>query len=89
MYRALGSSCHSKELEALLDKLVALRMDLETVCGISMVRPSTIVSREAVAGACEIVCSAVGDLRSIIRQRDGVGKSPTLARYLVTGGYYA
>ncbi len=79
-YRAFGDSSNTKQLEVVLDKLVALRMDLETVCAVSTVRPTAPFSQEAATEAYEIVRSAVVDVRRIIRQCDGFDGSLPLAR---------
>jgi hypothetical protein len=68
--RRVGRAHDSKRLEALLDKLVALRMDFEPVCATSPVASQVIVSLELITAACEILRSAVADVRSIIHQND-------------------
>jgi len=70
--RELGGANDSKRLEALLDKLVALRMDFEPVCVTSTVAAQVIVSLELITGACEILRSAVEDVQNIIYRNDGL-----------------
>ena len=82
--RGLGSSrdSASKRLETLLDKLVAVQIDLEPVCGISTARARVVVSLELIDGACEILRSAVEDVRNIIYQVDACGESQPFAAHL-------
>jgi hypothetical protein len=65
-------SLDSERLEALLDKLVALRMDLDPVCVTSTALSQVVVPRELITAVCEILHSAVADVRSIIHQNDGL-----------------
>jgi hypothetical protein len=53
-------------LEALLEKLVAVQMDLEPVCGAGMERAQVVASLESIADACEVLRSAIADVRGII-----------------------
>jgi hypothetical protein len=62
----------SKRLEALLDKLVALRMDFEPVGVAGTAASQVLVSLELTTGACEILRSAVADVRNIIHQNDAL-----------------
>ena len=59
-------------LEAILDKLVAVQMDLEPVCGVGAERVPVVAARDAIASACAILHSAIADVRSIIHQVDGL-----------------
>jgi hypothetical protein len=59
-------------LEALLDKLVAVQMDLDPICGVAGERAPVIASRDAIAAACSILHSAIADVRNIIYQVDGL-----------------
>jgi hypothetical protein len=59
-------------LGALLDKLVAVRIDLEPLCGTSADRPRAAATPKAIAEACEVLYSAIADLRNIIHQIDGL-----------------
>jgi hypothetical protein len=65
-------SINSAPLEALLDKLVAVQMDLEPVCGVGKERAQIVASLEAIADACDVLSSAIADLRKIIGQVDGM-----------------
>jgi hypothetical protein len=51
--------------EALLDKLVAVQMDLEPVCGVGTERAQVVASLAAIA-----------DVRNIIHQADGLLELP-------------
>jgi len=64
------SQVKSGRLKALLDKLVAVQMDLEPVCGAGANRPPIPESFDIFVTACDIVYSAIADLRNIIHQVD-------------------
>jgi hypothetical protein len=66
----------SVRFEALLDKLVAVQMDLEPICGVGKERARVAASLEAIAGACEVLHSAIADVRNIIYQADGLMDLP-------------
>ena len=66
-------SVKSGRFEALLDKLVAVQLDLEPVCGTERAQVS---SREAIADACHVLRSAIADVRNIIHQADGLMDLP-------------
>jgi hypothetical protein len=65
-------SVNSGRFEALLDKLVAVQMDLEPVCGGGHGRAQVDASLESIADACSVLRSAIADVRSIIHQADGL-----------------
>ena len=67
-------SINSERLAVLLDKLVAVDLDLEPVCRIRRDgdSPSLVSAHDAIAGACDTLRSAIGDLRKIIHQVDGL-----------------
>jgi hypothetical protein len=65
-------SVKSGRFEALLDKLVAVQMDLEPVCGVGTERARVVASIEAIANACHVLRSAIADVRNIIHQADGL-----------------
>jgi signal transduction histidine kinase len=67
-------SVKSGRFEALLDKLVAVQLDLEPVCGTE--RAQVVSSREAIADACHVLRSAIADVRNIIHQADGLMDLP-------------
>jgi hypothetical protein len=62
--------------EALLDKLVAVQMDLEPVCGVGRERPQVVATLAAIADACHVLRSAIADVRNIIHQADGLMELP-------------
>ena len=69
-----GGSVNSERLAVLLDKLVAVDLNLEPICrmrgnGDSL---SLTSAHDAIAGACDTLRSAIGDLREIIHQVDGL-----------------
>jgi hypothetical protein len=70
----LGSrrSVRSREFEVLLDKLVAIQMDLEPVCSSGRVRLPEVASQRSIAEACEVLRSAIADIRATIYQIDAL-----------------
>jgi hypothetical protein len=66
----------SPRLEALLDKLVAVRMDLEPICGAGKERAQVVPSLDSIANACDVLNSAIADVRNIIGQGDGMNDPP-------------
>jgi hypothetical protein len=71
-YGDAGHSADPQPLEALLDKLVAARMDLKQVGSLGRERIPIVAALVSVAGACDVLDSAVADLRNIIKRLDGV-----------------
>src|ERR1700694_3484256 len=69
-------SVKSGRFEALLDKLVAVQMDLEPVCGAGTERAQVVASLAAVAAACSVLRSAIANVRNIIHQADGLMDLP-------------
>ena len=69
-------STTSPRLEALLDKLVAVRMDLEPICGVGKERAPVVAPRDSIANACDLLNSAIADVRNIIGQVDGMSDLP-------------
>ena len=71
-------SCSAKSgrFEALLDKLVAVQMDLEPVCGVGKERLQIVASLEAIAECCDVLRSAIADLRNIIYEANGLTERP-------------
>ena len=64
--QGLRGSLKPGRLEALLEKLVAVQMDLEPVCGVGTERAQVVASLESIADACEVLRSAIADVRGII-----------------------
>ena len=69
-------SVESGQFTHLLDKLVAVQMDLRPVCGAGAERVAAVATRDAIAGACNILHSAIADIRNIIHQVDGLMDLP-------------
>ena len=69
-------SVNSERFAALLDKLVAIQMDLRPVCGVGKQRPQTAATIESIAEACEVLRSAIVDLRGIIYQVNALSDQP-------------
>jgi hypothetical protein len=67
-------SINSERLAALLDKLVAVDLDLEPICRIRVerVRVSIASAHDVIAGAYDTLRLAIGDLRDIIHRVDGL-----------------
>ena len=72
-------SVSSKQIGALLDKLVAVQMDLEPICGLKGARVPVVLARDVIAVACEVLHSAIADLSKIIHQVDGLIDLPEAA----------
>jgi len=68
------NSINSERLTVLLDKLVSVDLDLEPICRIHGDGDdlSLTSAHDAIAGACDTLRSAIGDLREIIHQVDGL-----------------
>jgi hypothetical protein len=84
MHRGPRGPISSKQLRTLLDKLVAVQMDLEPVCGLKGARVSVVLARDAITTACEVLRSAVADLGKIIYQVDELIDLPEAAPAKVT-----
>jgi len=69
-------SAKSGRFEALLDKLVAVQMDLEPVCGVGKERVQIVASLEAIADASDVLRSAIADVRNIIYEANGLTERP-------------
>jgi hypothetical protein len=69
-------SVKSGRFEVLLDKLVAVQMDLEPVCGVGKERAQIVASLESIEDACDVLRSAIADVRNIIHQADGLLELP-------------
>jgi hypothetical protein len=65
-------SVKSGRFEALLDKLVAVQIDLEPICGVGAEKAQVVASLETIADACHVLRSAIADVRNIIHQADGL-----------------
>jgi hypothetical protein len=65
-------SINSEGLAALFDKLVAVDLDLEPICRLRRDGDSLPLAsaHDAIAGACQVLRSAIGDLRDIIHHID-------------------
>jgi hypothetical protein len=72
----LSRSAKSGRFEALLDKLVAVQMDLEPVCGVGKERVQIVASLEAIAECCDVLRSAIADVRNIIYEANGLTERP-------------
>jgi hypothetical protein len=66
-----GGSVKSARLEEVLDKLVAVQMDLKPICRVSGEGATVVAASDAIAGGCTILHSAIADLRNMIHQIDG------------------
>ena len=73
--QAMAGSDHSARLAALLDKLVAIDLDLKPIRRGSDEGP-LIMAADAIAEACDILRSAIEDLRNIIHEVDGLTHLP-------------
>ena len=78
------SSRDPKQLQTVLDKLEAVRRELEPVCGTSPVQAQVIVPLELIAGACEILRFVDADVRNMIQRSEGYGEPQPPEAYLIT-----
>ena len=69
-------SVNSARFAALLDKLVAVDLDLEPICRVGL-EALPVVAAAAIADACDVLRSAIADLRNIIHQVDGLAYMPS------------
>jgi hypothetical protein len=67
-----GTSVTSAQLGALLDKLVAVDLDLEPISRANGKAAPVVASADDIAEACDILHSAIADLRNFIHQFDGM-----------------
>jgi hypothetical protein len=68
--RQIGN-LNSALLEALLDKLVAVQIDLKPICHATKAPADVLASVGTISEACEVLRSAIADVRSVIQQTDG------------------
>jgi hypothetical protein len=64
----MGSSINSARLAQLLDKLVAVQIDLDPICRSS----GQDAERDEIANACKVLDSAIADFRGTIARVDGL-----------------
>ena len=65
--RKLWTAVDRSQLAALMDKLVAVQLDLKRLCNpIGVQAPLQGHAEKTIAEACEILQSAIGDLRAVI-----------------------
>jgi len=74
----------SKHLGALLDKLVAVQMDLEPICGLKGAQVPLVLARDVTAIACGVLHPAIADLGKIVHQVDELIDLPEAAATRVT-----
>jgi hypothetical protein len=67
VHKVTAGSVNSERLAALLDKLVAVDLDLSPICRGTEEGP-LVAAGDAIADACDILRSAIADLRNIIYQ---------------------
>ncbi len=65
-------SINSARLAALLDKLVAIDLDLKPIYKVGEEAPLVVVTADAIAQACDVLHSAIADVRNIIQEVDGL-----------------
>ena len=51
-------------------------MDLEPVCGVGKERVQIVASLEAIAECCDVLRSAIADVRNIIYEANGLTERP-------------
>ena len=73
---AAAHSVKVGRFEALLDKLVAVQTDLEPVCGVGEEKARVVASVDAIADACDVLRSAIADVRSFIYEANWLMERP-------------
>jgi hypothetical protein len=66
----------SGRFEALLDKLVRVQTDLEPACGVEGESAQVVATAESTAEACDVLRSAIADVRNIIYEANGLTERP-------------
>jgi hypothetical protein len=66
----------SGRFEKLLEKLVAVQTDLEPVCGAGTERVQVRASLDAIADACDVLRSAIADVRGFIYEANSLTERP-------------
>jgi hypothetical protein len=56
------------DLTLVVDKLVAVHMDLEPLCGTTAARLHIVATPQGIAEACDILHAAIADVRNIVRK---------------------
>jgi len=69
-------SAESGRFEALLAKLVAVQLDLDSICEVGKERAQIVASLDAIADACDVLLSAIADVRNIIYEANGLTRRP-------------
>ena len=75
-----GGVSNASWRSVVLDKLVAVHMDLEPLCGTTAARAHIVATPQGIAEACDILQSAIADLRNIVHQTEGLTAWPAAAR---------
>lgn len=66
-----AGSVTSGRLGSLLEKLVAVDLDLETICDVNL-SSAAVSAPIAIANACDVLHGAIADLRNFIHQADAM-----------------
>jgi hypothetical protein len=66
----------SRRFEALLDKLANVQMDLDPACGFGGEGAKVVATPDSIAEACDILRSAIADVRNIIYETNGLTERP-------------
>jgi hypothetical protein len=82
------SSVSSKQFRVLLDQLVAVQMDLEPICGLRSAKVPVVLARDVIATACDVLHSAIADVRNIIYQADVLMDLPQDAAKGLPDGFH-
>jgi hypothetical protein len=72
VHKVTVGSVNSARPAALLDKLVAVDLDLKPICKVGEEAPLVVVTADAIAKACDILYSAIADVRNIIHEVEGL-----------------
>ena len=67
-----GGVSNASWRSVVLDKLVAVHMDLEPLCGTTAARAHIVATPQGIAEACDILHAAIADVRDIVCQIEGL-----------------
>jgi hypothetical protein len=67
-----GGLSNASWRSVVLDKLVAVHMDLEPLCGTTAARAHIVATPQGIAEACDILHAAIADVRDIVCQIEGL-----------------
>jgi hypothetical protein len=67
-----GALSNTSWRNEVVDKLVAVHMDIEPLCGTTAARLHIVATPQGIAEACDILHAAIADVRNIVRKIEGL-----------------